>query len=362
MYCHYNIFAFKDAQMQKNFNDWRRPSRLKHISAISVLTASLYLIFSYINRSFIPADIASLTILVHAYIVPSVLIIIALLAHFKLQYHLMTLLLILAPVIAAIGNIVIISKFDGYTTYQTELYLIIFWVFTVSGLKFIHALISGLLIFCIALISSYIIFPLTIEAFLMHCFWMISSLSFGILSGYLLESSQKTIFLKKEELEKIAITDELTGLYNRLMFDKVVSHELEKAKRYKKTFGFMLLDIDLFKDVNDTYGHLVGDKLLVEFANIFKKYTRSSDTIIRWGGEEFIIISLEMDKKALLSLAENIRQRVEQHNFNVVVHKTISIGATLNKSEDDINSILQRADKALYKSKHDGRNKVNFLY
>ncbi|WP_373035607.1 GGDEF domain-containing protein [Sulfurimonas sp.] len=361
MYSNYNIFAFKNTQMQKRFNDWRRPSRLKQISAISVLTASLYFIFSYVNKFFIPPDILPLTSLMHLYLVPSILIIIALLAYFKIQYYLMTFLLIVAPIVASIGNIIIVSKFDGYTTYQTELYLIIFWVFTVSGLKFIHALISGIIIFISAVFSTYAIYPMETEAFVMHCFWMMASLSFGILNGYLLESSQKTTFLKKEELENLAITDRLTGLYNRVMFDKIISKELEEYKRYKRTFGLMLIDIDFFKEVNDTYGHLIGDEFLLELTSILKKYTRSSDTIIRWGGEEFIIISLEVDKNASMTLAENLRKRVEEHNFKTVGNKTISIGITLNKENDTINSILQRADQALYKSKNDGRNKINIL-
>ncbi|NOR57495.1 MAG: diguanylate cyclase [Sulfurimonas sp.] len=356
-----NPFAFKDSQMQERFNEWRRPSRLKHISAVSILTASLYIMFSYVNRSFIPIEILPLATLVHFYMVPSLLIVIALLAYFKVRYFLMTFLLIVAPMVAAIGNMVIVAEFDGYTTYQTELYLIIFWVFTVSGLKFIHALLSGLLIFISATISAYVIYPISTEAFVMHSFWMIAALSFGILSGYLLESSQKTIFLKKEELEKIAITDRLTGLYNRVIFDKVVKDELEKSKRYKRTFGLMILDIDFFKDVNDTYGHLVGDDVLIEFTHIFKRYTRSSDTMIRWGGEEFIIISLEVDKDGLMILAEHIRKKVEEHDFKTVGKKTVSIGITLNKESDDINSILQRADQALYVSKNSGRNRANFL-
>ncbi|EDZ63517.1 protein containing GGDEF domain [Sulfurimonas gotlandica GD1] len=361
IFCSYNLFAFKDSQTQERFNEWRRPSRLKHISAISILTASLYLIFAYITRSFIPADILPLATLVHVYLVPSILILIALLAYFKIRYFLMTFLLIIAPIVAAIGNMLIVSEFEGYTTYQTELYLIIFWVFTVSGLKFIHALLSGLLIYISATLSAYLIYPMNTEAFVLHSFWMIAALSFGILSGYLLESSQKTIFLKKEELEKIAITDKLTGLYNRTMSDKVVKDELEKSKRYGHSFGLMMLDIDYFKNVNDTYGHLVGDDVLVEFTNILKKYTRSTDTLIRWGGEEFIIISLEVDKDGLMTLAEHIRKKVEGHNFKTVGTKTVSIGVTLNKDNDDINSIVQRADQALYKSKNSGRNRSNFL-
>ncbi|WP_373001017.1 GGDEF domain-containing protein [Sulfurimonas sp.] len=357
-----NSFAFKDSQTQERFNEWRRPSRLKQISAISILTASLYLIFAYVTKSFIPADILPLATLVHVYLVPSILIVIALLAYFKIRYLLMTFLLIIAPIVAATGNMLIVSEFEGYTTYQTELYLIIFWVFTVSGLKFIHALLSGLLIYISATISAYLIYPMNTEAFVLHSFWMIAALSFGILSGYLLESSQKTIFLKKEELEKIAITDRLTGLYNRVMFDKVVKDELEKFKRYKRTFGLMILDIDFFKDVNDSYGHLVGDDVLLEFTKIIKRYTRSSDTVIRWGGEEFIIISLEVDKDGLITLAEHIRKKVEEHNFKTVGKKTVSIGLTLNKESDDINSILQRTDQALYISKNSGRNSTNFLY
>ena len=361
LFCNYNIFGFKEKHLQEGFNEWQKSSNLKQISAISTVTALLYIVASYINRIYVPADILPLMIFVHLYLIPSILFVIAILAYLKKRSCFMHSLLIAAPIIAAIGNILIVSKYNGYTIHQAELYLSIFWIFTVSGLRYIHAINSALAVFVIGIVGPYFMYPITEEEFVMHIFWMLASFSFGLVGAYLLQSSQKTLYLKNKELEENAITDKLTGLYNRKKLDEVMLNELDKSRRYGRYFGVMMLDVDYFKDVNDTYGHQVGDSVLIEFTTLIKKNTRSSDVLIRWGGEEFIIISLEVDKKSIISLAENIRKKIEQSTFKTVGSKTASIGVTLNKSSDDINSIIKRSDQALYKAKNAGRNRVEFL-
>ena len=278
----------------------------------------------------------------------------------KKNFLYIELLLFLAPLYAASLHTYIMSHLNSYNSYQTEIYLMIFWIYTISGLRFFHAIIASVLVFSISVISSYIFYPNQFDLFIIHTSWAFSSLVFGFVGGYLLQESQKETFLKQLELEDLASTDKLTGLYNRVKLDEVLSQELKRAQRYNYSVGLLLLDIDFFKLVNDTYGHLSGDKFLVELSKHLKEQIRSSDTAFRWGGEEFIIIVPQVDKEGLMKLAKNLRTVIEGASFSQVGKQTISIGSTISSVTDAIISLIQRADKSLYKAKNSGRNCVVF--
>ncbi|ATB69932.1 putative diguanylate cyclase YdaM [Sulfurospirillum diekertiae] len=176
------------------------------------------------------------------------------------------------------------------------------------------------------------------------------------LGAYLLERSNKKVFKNKEILAKLAVTDKLTGLYNRAKFDEVLSHELARTERFHHTFGLVIMDIDYFKSVNDTHGHHVGDTFLVEISTVIQSCIRSTDVLVRWGGEEFALICLESSLPGILTLVETIRLTIEEHVFAHVGKRTISIGVTLYKENDTDTLMVSRADLALYEAKNSGRN------
>ena len=161
-----------------------------------------------------------------------------------------------------------------------------------------------------------------------------------------------------EELERISVTDKLTGLFNRHKMDD----ELEKAfylwKRYNRPFCLLMVDIDNFKGVNDTYGHQVGDAVLREFAEILISSLRHSDVASRWGGEEFLILCPETRKHEALILAERIRSKVSERNFVANLKITVSVGVCEVKDHNTIDALLSEADNNLYKAKQLGKNKV----
>ena len=171
----------------------------------------------------------------------------------------------------------------------------------------------------------------------------------------------KEIEDKNSQLEELVVRDRLTGLYNRTKLDEVLEYEYKRSKRYNSVFGVIMIDIDFFKKVNDTHGHQVGDTVLCEFASLIEENSRETDTVGRWGGEEFLIVVENIDKEAILQLAEKLRACVDEYEFSIVKHKTASFGVTIYQSEDEINKIVARADIALYKAKHNGRNRVEFL-
>lgn len=160
--------------------------------------------------------------------------------------------------------------------------------------------------------------------------------------------------------EKNAITDKLTGALNRMAIEPVINIEYERAKRNKKPISIILFDIDFFKKINDTYGHNTGDYVLKKTAEIVKRNTRKIDYLIRWGGEEFLILMPETDLEFAVKVAEKLRVLVENYQFKDVGKVTISLGVTQIKIGEKLDHAIKRADDALYLAKNRGRNRVEF--
>jgi len=159
-------------------------------------------------------------------------------------------------------------------------------------------------------------------------------------------------------IEKQARVDHLTGLRNRLTCEKILEREIERNRRYGYSFSVILCDIDHFKEVNDTFGHDVGDEVLVAFADILNNSVRELDVNGRWGGEEFLLICPNSDGQHAAYLAERVRKAVEDHDFSPVEQLTSSFGVATFTTTDTIASLLKRADNALYEAKESGRNRV----
>lgn len=173
------------------------------------------------------------------------------------------------------------------------------------------------------------------------------------------------------ELQSLAVTDELTRLFNHRFFHERLGEELSRAERHKYTVSLIMIDIDNFKDFNDSYGHLEGDKVLKRVADVFNELKRRSDICARYGGEEFGLILPETDLEGARLMAERIRKRIEKIKLKVDevrVQLTISAGVAsfdfkkIGKIDTDRNykdDLIMSADKALYQSKANGKNSVS---
>jgi len=169
-----------------------------------------------------------------------------------------------------------------------------------------------------------------------------------------LYSDLNELNLHSEKLKHIADTDELTKIYNKRFFNTYLKDYLSHGKKGVIVF----FDIDHFKSVNDNYGHIVGDEILVRLAQIIEKSIRSNDTFVRWGGEEFVILFENTDMNSNYYKCEELRKLVEKETFSLGISITISLGVTQIKEGDSIDDVLERADKLLYKAKANGRNRV----
>jgi diguanylate cyclase (GGDEF)-like protein len=166
------------------------------------------------------------------------------------------------------------------------------------------------------------------------------------------------------EVQRLAVTDDLTGLYNRRHFDKQLSAEFQRARRYSRPLGLLIIDIDLFKRVNDRFGHLEGDRVLAEFASMLRQSVRETDFIARFGGDEFTIILPETDLNGTVEAANRIRQSAAAHIYiagKERIQLTVSIGtaAIPNQLFANPTELFQHADRALLEAKQLGRDQVS---
>lgn len=166
---------------------------------------------------------------------------------------------------------------------------------------------------------------------------------------------------EKEATTIKAYTDGLTGIANRNKFEEVFDYEFNKTLRYKEPLSIAMMDIDNFKLVNDNYGHLIGDEVLIAITQTIQRKVRASDFFARWGGEEFVILFNNTDLNNATSSAEKFRKITENIEHKTVGKVTISIGLTEYKDGDTTESMFSRTDKALYEAKNSGRNCVRSI-
>lgn len=165
-------------------------------------------------------------------------------------------------------------------------------------------------------------------------------------------------------LEQQNTLDELTGVYNRRYYDKRIIAELRRSRRNLSPLSLLVIDIDHFKQVNDKYGHAVGDECIKAIANLLTQYaSRSGDRVCRYGGEEFCIILADTDQSGAMAIADKIRQAVEDSPVSFAEHLvklTISIGLSVYQQDTplDGHALFDNADKALYQAKQQGRNQI----
>lgn len=176
-------------------------------------------------------------------------------------------------------------------------------------------------------------------------------------------SPNKMLLQSNNDLMENIFKDDLTKLANRKYLNIHLNSVMLKYKKLKIPFGLMFLDIDFFKKINDNYGHNIGDDILKMVAKVFNNSCRDNDIIGRWGGEEFIGVFENIDEKKIIEIADRIRMLIENSEIeidNKKIKVTISIGISLIRDDEIIESLIKRADEGVYLAKKNGRNKVKF--
>lgn len=180
----------------------------------------------------------------------------------------------------------------------------------------------------------------------------------GAMFSRSLQVQRRLHYYRVRQLEHLSSTDRLTGIYNRQKFDEVFADWLARAGDEAGSFSVIMFDLDDFKRLNDSYGHMVGDEVLVSSVRAVREAIRSRDIFARWGGEEFMILLPGTPLPAAVSLAERLRHTVEGLRFPVGAHVTASFGVTQHQPGDTSDAILARVDGYLYRAKQEGKNRV----
>ncbi|MBO6937313.1 MAG: diguanylate cyclase [Deltaproteobacteria bacterium] len=166
-----------------------------------------------------------------------------------------------------------------------------------------------------------------------------------------------------ETIYKMTIVDGLTGVNNKRFLMETLEREIPRARRHQRPLTLVMFDIDHFKHINDTYGHLAGDYVLKELAQLVKGRLRPDDVLGRYGGEEFCVVLPETDLQGGASIAEELRVLVQDHSFvfeQERINVTVSLGVAILQDDNDVTSFIKNADERLYAAKRDGRNRTSF--
>lgn len=164
--------------------------------------------------------------------------------------------------------------------------------------------------------------------------------------------------MRGKQLEEMAKTDPLTGAFNRQGIEDAIKIGLAEWRRHRKPFSIVMLDVDYFKEINDTRGHSVGDRVLAGLSELMQKNIRSGELFARWGGEEFVLVCRNTLLEHAGKLAEKLRSRVESHKFEKNIKVTVSVGVATLADGETLDQLFIRVDKALYDAKRRGRNRV----
>lgn len=344
---------------RRAFEEWYRQAKIAQIRYVAFLTMALYLIYAGIEQN-VEHDRSLARLIIHALLVPGALLAIGLLSFRGGRQSLMLGLLTAAPIVSVLSNLHFNFGTPRFAFYAPEIYLNLMWTFAISGLALKRAMLTSL-------VSLAAILLVTLEASLapgpqrLHLIWILASFSFGLLSAFMLERAHKLMFLHQDSLRVSASIDGLTGLWNRSSTQRFVADEVARANRYCTHFSVALIDIDHFKQVNDTHGHAVGDKVLCQFAALLRDRVRVVDRVGRLGGEEFLIVFPEIDACQAQLAVKALQRRIHDFEFDTVQRTTASFGIAEYRLGESADSLLLRADQAMYRAKAAGRDRIEML-
>lgn len=275
------------------------------------------------------------------------------------------------------------ASMPGISIFYTSLILIMIFLYTFFKMHYMDAFLVGIILTTTYLMVAYFILNLSQNLFILQAFYLCGANALGVSVAYVIELQSKKEFLLKRRLSESAVKDALTGLYNRHYFDQFLTKDIEdfitrsKGIRHVERrlgdlktakYGLYMIDIDSFKRINDTFGHHSGDLILKQFASLLKKHVRSSDDVLRVGGEEFLLVLKLTTEDYLIQFMKKMGKAIENNDFKIegggIIGCTASIGLVVipNKKTEDVGELIRYADRALYRSKDMGRNRGHRIY
>ncbi len=256
--------------------------------------------------------------------------------------------------------IFILIKYESpdYLIQSYGVMVIILAIFLVPNRWIYKILVSLFIIIGFNLLSVKYIDSIRLKELLSVILYSVIVLILSSINSFRDNYYKRVQFINNIELIRLSTTDPLTGVYNRVKLNEEFNRCIEYCKRYNTPISLIMVDFDNFKKINDTFGHITGDNVILDFVSIVRNNIRDFDILARWGGEEFVILLPNTDIEYALIIAERLRKKIEAYIFKEVSKVTCSLGVAQSSCEDNIDSLIQKADKMLYIAKSNGKNIV----
>jgi len=358
-----SFFNFKNPDLSAKFHDWNWKNSHMKMSVSSAVGAIIYLFYYQINRLIAPEEVLGYMFIVQVCVLPLILF---LTTHLSLNpkcttYKKVVPLLALVPIVVALTVFSIMDEIQNKSMYLIEVYFIIFWVFTISGIRFLHATFSATIVFIISLIATLFISPLPVNAFIFHIFWMSLSFGFSFFIAYKIEYINKSIFMAQEELITTYVAENLRELEEISDVELTIKRELSRYERYHHPFSVLTINIENFREIGDEYGRQIQALVLVELSILIKQQTRLTDLLIPLENHDLFILYQETNGATAMKIAEKLQKNILNNRFTKVGNIIISIAVVSHLKHDSVETILERNEDAMKKAKLNKKGRLIYL-
>lgn len=351
---------FKDKELENEFFNHEIISALKYIKPILLALGFLHFLF-IVPDYFLIKDFAVFKGILINRIVVFLLIILLYLRIKKLKnYIMLSYWFSVYEIIFSVSFLIIYYQYESpnFLIQALGIIIIIFSIFLIPN-KWKYMIFTSMFVsMSFFVLSLYYFKGIKFSEFSAGVVYILLVVLLSGISSYRMNYYKRIQYVNSKKLTEMSITDPLTGIYNRAKFNEELAQWVEISKRYNTSLSLVIFDIDDFKKINDNYGHLTGDKVIVDIAKIVIKIIRKTDVFARWGGEEFVILLPDTKKQHAIDMTERLRALISEYGFNKVGHVSCSFGVVSLKENDDLETFLHRADNRLYLAKDAGKNRV----
>lgn len=351
---------FSSRDLEKEFFNYAMKRSIKYIRPIVLLLGILYMLFIIPDYFNMKDQGTFLSILINR----AVFLILVLILFFAIKkfrnYEHLALWITAYEILGTISFLIIFWQYHSPNfLIQAFGVIVVISVIFLAPNKWINTLIASAFISIAFFIFSECYFKkIQFSEFSAGIVYILIVFVLSGIASFRSNYYNRKQYIYSKELLTLSTTDWLTGIYNRAKFDEDLEQWMACSKRHCTPLSIVFFDIDDFKNINDVFGHLAGDKVIVEIVEIVRNTIRKSDVFARWGGDEFMLLLPNTDQQQALDLAERLRESVAGHRFENIEKVTCSFGLATTKKGDSVNSLVSCADQLLYTAKQDGKNRV----
>ena len=351
---------FMDKSLEKDFFEYDIGGASRHIRPVTIASGFLFMLFIIPDYFMMKNKITLINLFTVRTVVLIITLTLFLIEGRMKDYKLYTIGVAALEIVLSVAVIAIyfIYEFNDFSIQALRVIIILFVIYMIPN-KWLYTVIASITAGTVfSLISLYFVRSIRVYDFFAGTAYIFIVITLSGISSYRNHRCKRLRYIERLELLQMSRTDSLTGIYNRGKFNEELTKWMKYSKRYKTPLSLVIFDFDDFKQINDNYGHLLGDRVIVNTTGVISKTIRQSDVFARWGGEEFAILLPNTDIHQALELMERIRELVAGNILECGKYITCSFGLASMEAGDTEDALLRRADKLLYEAKKAGKNTI----